>query len=179
MDRNDNASPIAWPLALAAAATLGTLATACMMPFVAVATLAAATMDRPRALAAVVGVWAVNQMLGFGLLGYPMTAYAAEWGVALGVAGIAALLVARSVLGGTDPTAAKLVVAFAAAFAAYEGFLFAFAAVAGGTGTFTASIVQRILANDAAWLVGMAALHVVLTRAAAKVFGAPAALRLA
>lgn len=179
MNRTEDSSPVAWPLALAAAATLGTLATACMMPFVAVATIAAATMDRPRALAAIVGVWAINQLLGFGLLGYPMTAYAASWGVALGVAGVASLLVARRVLGGTAPTAVRLGLAFGAAFAAYELLLFAFSLVAGGTGTFTPSIVLSILANDAAWLVGMAALHIVLTRAAPRLFGTPAALRLA
>lgn len=178
MENETNAGAVAWPIALAAAAVAGSLATACMMPFVAIATLAAATMPRRQALIAVFGAWTANQLLGFGLLGYPMTAYAASWGVALGAAGVAALLVARLITGGGHPTAARVAAAFAVAFASYEALLYAFALVAGGTGTFTASIVLRILANDAAWLVGLAALHAVLTRAAPRTFGPPATQRL-
>ena len=65
-----------------------------------------------------------------------------------------------------------------AAFAAYEVLLFAFALVAGGTDTFTPAIVLRILANDAAWLAGLAILYRLLTRAAPRLFGAAPALRL-
>ena len=75
-----------WPLTLAAAAILGSLALACMMPFVALATLAAATMGRAQAVVTVGGIWAVNQLLGFGMFGYPHDAYALGWGAALGAA---------------------------------------------------------------------------------------------
>ena len=178
MNRDTTAPTIAWPLALAAAAVLGSMATACMMPFVAVATIAAATMPRRNALIAVVGVWTINQLLGFGLLGYPVTGYAISWGLALGIASVAALVVAQRVLGAPSPTATRLIAAFGIAFGAYEGFLFAFSLVEGGTGTFTPAIVLSILANDAGWLVGLALLHALLSRAAPRVFGAPRALRL-
>lgn len=178
MNRDTTAPKIAWPAALAAAAVLGSIATACMMPFVAVATVAAASMPRREALTAVVGVWAVNQLLGFGLLGYPMTSYAITWGLALGAAALAALVVARRVLREAAPTALALTFAFGIAFGTYEGLLFAFSLLEGGTDTFTPPIVLSILANDAAWLLGLATLHALLTRAAPRVFGAPRALRL-
>jgi hypothetical protein len=179
MRQNRPETTFVWPVALALAAVLGTLATACMMPFVAVATIAAATMDRPRALVSVSGVWAINQLLGFGLLGYPLTTYAVTWGLALGAVSIAAMLVARRVMGGRRLTVAMLGGAFVVSFAAYEGLLLLFSLAAGGTGTFTPAIVLMILANDAVWLVGMAALHATLTRLAPGLFGSPAALRLA
>ena len=178
MDRETTRSTTAWPLTLAAAAVLGSMATACMMPFVAVATIAAASMPRREALTAVTGVWAINQLLGFGLLGYPLTTYAVTWGLALGAAAIAALVVARRFLRASSTTAARLGAAFVVAFAAYEGLLFAFATIEGGTGTFTSTIVLSILVNDAAWLVGLALLHMLLTRAAPRMFGRPQALRL-
>ncbi|NJR79978.1 hypothetical protein [Sphingomonas corticis] len=179
MNMEDRAAPVAWPLALAGAAVLGTLATACMMPFVAIATIAAATMPRGQAVAAVLGVWSANQLLGFGWLGYPVDAHAIGWGAALGGAAIAAQVVARRVACGGRRALPRLALAFAAAFVAYEGLLFALAIVAGGTGTFTPAIVGQILANDAGWLVGLAALHAILASAAPRVFGRATALRLA
>lgn len=177
MNQENAANTVAWPMVLAAAAVGGTLATACMMPFVAIATLAAATMTRRQAVTAVLGVWAANQLVGFGLLGYPMTLYAAAWGIALGAGGVVALAIARRVLPKSARSAARLVVAFVAAFAAYETFLFGFALVVGGTATFAPAIVLRILANDTAWFVALVALHAVLTRAAPRVFGTAPALR--
>ena len=176
MYQHERAAAVAWPLALAAAAIVGSLATACMMPFVAVATLTSVTMTRTQALTAVLGVWIVNQLLGFGLLGYPVSTYAVGWGVAIGLASVVALFVARR-LGGSSPSAGRLVITFAAAFAGYETVLYIFALAAGGSGTFTPAIVLRILANDAAWLVGLAALHILLTRAAPRIFGQLSVLR--
>ncbi len=178
MTHEDRSTPIAWPIALAGAAVLGTLATACMMPLVGIATRAAATMNRAQAVTAVLGVWAANQLLGFGLLGYPLDGYALMWGGALGTAGVAALFVARRIVGRGPVALGRLALAFVAAFAAYEVLLFAFALVAGGTDTFTPAIVLRILANDAAWLAGLAILYQLLTRAAPRLFGAAPALRL-
>lgn len=177
MTHEDRSAPIAWPLALAGAAVLGTLATACMMPFVGIATLAATTMNRRQAMTAVLGVWAANQLLGFGWLGFPLDAYALRWGAALGGASVAALVAARRVVGRRGFALGRLALAFVAAFATYEALLFAFALVAGGTDTFTPGIVLRIFVNDAAWLVSLALLHRVLTTAAPRVFGPAPGLR--
>jgi hypothetical protein len=177
MVRETAATTIAWPLMLAATAVLGTLAAACMMPFVAVATIAAATMPRSRALVTVVGTWGANQLLGFGLLGYPWTGYAALWGGALGGTAVAAMLVAGAVTGGRQPQAGRLILSFVVAFAVFEVLLFAFSLVAGGTGTFAPSIVALLFASDAVWLGGLTILFVALTRAAPRVFGPSPALR--
>lgn len=171
---------LAWPFALAAAAALGSLAAACMVPFVGLAVVAAATMGRGRAAATVSGVWIVNQLLGFGLMGYPWTADAAEWGLALGVGSLAAVGIAGAVLRGRRNLAVlPLLATFAAAFAGYEALLYGFALVAGGTETFAPAIVLQILVNDGSWFAGLTALHLALTRAAPGLFGRAPQLRLA
>lgn len=180
LDNELPAAGWAWPAALATATVAGSLAVACMMPFVALAVLAAATMPSRRANLTIGAIWAANQALGFTVLGYPATAYAAVWGAALGVASLLAGLVARTVLRDRhDLAAAPMLLAFGAAFAAYEGLLFAFALVVGGTGTFAPTIVLQILVNDGLWFAGLSALYVVLTRTAPRWFGSVPALRLA
>jgi hypothetical protein len=164
-------SGIAWSCALAAAALLGTLASACMMPFVAIAVATAASMTRSHAIVTIGGIWAIDQVLGFGLLGYPPTAYAFAWGAALLVASLGAMLLARRLLSGRRALGLRLCLTFLAAFAAYEGGLFVFALLVGGNQTFTAPIILSIFGNDAIWFAGLVALHVVLTRAAPRLFG--------
>lgn len=169
----------AWPLALALATILGTLTTACMTPFIALAVMAAATMPRGRAAATVGAVWLINQTLGFTVAHYPLTAYAFSWGAATGVASLAAMLTASLVVAPARASALRLVGAFAAGFIAYEGLLLAFAALEGGLSTFTPAIVGRIALNDGAWLVALAIVHLSLTAGLPRVFGPRLALRLA
>ncbi len=166
-----NASGYPWTIVLASATVAGTLATACMMPFVALATMTAATMPRSRAAATIGAAWALNQIIGFGLLGYPADVLTIGWGVALLAAGLVAMIVAARLLDSTGLVTYRLAPAFLAAFAAYEGGLFAFASFAGGTNTFTAPIILRILANDACWFAALLAAHAVLTRVAPRTFG--------
>lgn len=173
------AGPLGWQLAIAAATIAGTLATACMMPFVALAAVTAATMPRRQAAITIAGIWAVNQLLGFTLLGYPTDPTTIAWGGALGIATLGAMMIAAAVLGRGAATLARLAVAFASAFVAYEAGLYLFALVAGGTGTFTAGIVSRILLNDAGWCAALVAIHMVLTRVAPRAFGRPLAMRAA
>jgi len=165
------ASDVAWPLTLAAATILGTLATACMMPFVGLAVVAAATMRAPAMLVTIVGAWAANQLLGFGLLGYPLEGYALMWGAALGGASVAAGLLARAAFNG-GVTLPRALAVFAAAFVLDEALLYAFALAVGGTSTFTSAIILRLFANDALWCGVLAMLHVVLTRAAPRWYAA-------
>ena len=82
----------AWPVTLALATVGGSLVAACMMPFVAVTIVTAATMRRSLALTTILAIWATNQLLGFTVLGYPHTGYAFAWGGALGIASILAML---------------------------------------------------------------------------------------
>jgi hypothetical protein len=162
---------VAWPLTLAAATILGTLATACMMPFVGLAVVAAATMRTPAMLVTILGAWGVNQILGFGLLGYPLEGYALAWGVALGAASVAAGLLAQALFAGSV-TLPRAITVFTAAFVLDEALLCAFALAVGGTGTFTPAIVLRLFANDALWCGVLAGLHVVLTRVAPRWYAA-------
>lgn len=169
----------AWPLVLAAATIAGSLAAACMMPFVALAVLASATMAARRASLTIGAIWAANQTLGFTVLGYPPTANTVMWGAAIGVASLAAGKVAKMMLHDRkDFAAASVLRAFGAAFVVYEALLFAFAQFAGGTETFAPAIVLQILANEGLWLAGLAALYIALTRLAPRWFGSAPALRL-
>lgn len=172
-------SAVAWPAALGTATVLGTLAAACMMPFVGLAVVAGTTMSTRRAALTVATIWAFNQLAGFTLLGYPMTGYAFAWGAALGLASMTAMLIARRVTTGTSGAVAYLAGAFLMAFVAYETLLFGFALLAGGVETFAPAIVLQILINDGLWFVGLTALYIVLTRAAPRWFGPTPALRLA
>lgn len=173
--KNTEHNAALWTVTLAATAVLGTLVTACMMPFVAVATIAATTMDRRQATIAVLGAWAANQLLGFGLLGYPLTGYALVWGAALGGAGLATLPIVARI---DDGSLSRLIVAFVAAFALWEALLFVLALAVGGLETFTPSIVLKLFANELLWLAVLVGVHLVATRFAPRVFGNPRLVRL-
>jgi hypothetical protein len=130
-------------------------------------------------LVTVVAAWAVNQLIGFTLLGYPADAYAISWGVALGLASLAAMLVARMIVGPRTWSIARIAIAFLLAAAVYETLLYGYALVAGGTDTFTPAIVAQLMLNDGVWCAILVVCHVVLTGLAPKVFGAAPKLRLA
>lgn len=155
----------AWSGAIALAAVAGSLATACMMPFVAVAVMAAATLPWRQGAATVLIAWAANQALGFGLMGYPLTGYAVGWGVALGAASLGAWAVAGAVLrhGVWD---ARLVLAAGAGFAVDELLLYGYAHLAGGLGTFTPAIIGQLALNEGLWLAALLAVRALLHRAA-------------
>jgi hypothetical protein len=172
-------APYAWPLALAVSTVTGTLVTSCMMPFVAIAVMSAATLPLRSALLTVVAAWAANQLIGFTLLGYPADAYAIGWGVALGLASLAAMLVARAIVERQAWSIARIGAAFLVAFAVYEALLFGYASMAGGTETFAPGIVIQLLVNDSVWCAILAACYLVLTSLAPKIFGAAPSLRLA
>ncbi len=163
----------AWPLILSLAAFLGSWATACIFPFAGFAAVAALTTDLKRACAAVFGMWALNQTVGYGLLDYPTDASTAAWGLAIGLGAFAALFAAR--------TAARLpgavIAAPVAAFVAYEGLLYASALKLGGLETFSPEIVLQIARNDAMWFAGLMGARWLLTRAAPDLFGHRATLQ--
>jgi hypothetical protein len=168
---------LGWGAALGFATVAGTVVISCMMPFVALALILAATMPPRRGGETMLAIWMGNQLLGFALLGFPATAYTFAWGGALLAASLAAMAVVQLVVGGRELVAARLAVGFAAAFLTYEGLLFLFASLVGGLETFTLPIVARIALNDTLWFLFLLGLHVVLTRSAPGWFGAPARLR--
>lgn len=148
MTSHNSPQSFIWPLALAAAAVVGSLATACIMPFVGLAVMAAATTSRAQALVAVLGAWLVNQIIGFGLLGYPLDFGTMAWGVALGVGGLAALAASAAWVG-PKASPPRLATAFASGFVANQVLLFLFALLAGGTENFTVAIETQLLLSNA------------------------------
>lgn len=168
-----------WPATLALVTVVGTLASACMTPYIALSVVAAATMSRRHAAWTIGGVWLTAQTLGFTVLHYPPSANAFAWGAALGIAALAAMVAASRIVGRDRTSLSRLLAAFALSFALYEGLLLGFAYLAGGLDTFAPSVVWQIASNDGAWFAALMMLHIVLTSSAPRWFGADPAPRLA
>ena len=129
---------------------LASLAFACATPFAAFAALAGAMLPSSAALLVVMAAWIVNQAIGFGVLGYPMEMNTLLWGLAIGVAALAATAVSAQVprhlpAGGR---AATLTLAVIAAYAVYEIVLLAFAPALGGSGDHRAAWAVKCPLDD-------------------------------
>jgi hypothetical protein len=151
-----------WFVLLIAASVAFTLGFACAVPFAAFAAVAATTLNRRDGLWLAVGLWLTNQIVGFGLMGYPTDTMTLAWGAALGIVAVLTTTAAYMVNGrlvSASPMA-RIVAGFAAAFVVYEGALFLLSlSPLGGIEDFTLSIVAYILALNAVALVGLYALH--------------------
>jgi hypothetical protein len=143
--------PAAWSAVLAAATISGTVVIGCMMPFAAIATIAA--LPRRAGIGAVGACWLGNQVIGFGLLGYPWNALTFAAGLSLLAAGLLAYAMAGQI--GPRLGAGGAIAAFAAAFVTYEATLFAYAATFGDVTMFAPQIVALIALNDGLWFAGL------------------------
>lgn len=152
-----------WPAALVTSVLLGSTLIACAMPLVAIATLAAATMTRRSAIVTLLLCWAINQVLGFTLYGYPHTLFTVGWGVAIGLGGVLALIVSQMIL---RPSQARLwmVPILGLAFIAYELALFGFSKITGWACPFTIDVVAAVATNEALWFAGLWLVNVGLGR---------------
>jgi hypothetical protein len=151
-----------WILLLTAASVFVTLGMACATPFAALATLAALHMSRRDGLRLIGVAWLADQVIGYGLLGYPRTGSSIAWGVALGVAAVLALVAARALADALRAHAAPLAgaAAFAGAFAVYQAVLLAATAVLpSGAEVFSLPIVAWVLRVNLLSLVGLLILH--------------------
>jgi hypothetical protein len=151
---------------LAAACASASLVSACATPFAAFAVLAAAVLPLGSALVAIGVIWAVNQAIGFGILGYPHDLNAALWG---GVMLAAALLTTAAAAGVFRRFAGMSVyavypIALMAAYAVYEVALLALVPVLGGGDSFTVEIVGRLAFVNAIWLAAIIAAYELLLR---------------
>lgn len=147
-DLNKSLAIWALPAILAATTLTGSVVLACMMPFAAIATIAALAMPVRRGAAAVGLCWLGNQVLGFGLMGFPWDGPTLAAGLSLLAASFTAFAAARVVKGGP-------VLAFLAAFAAFELSLFAYALPFGDPALFAPRIVGLIALNEALWFAGL------------------------
>lgn len=145
--------PAAWSALLAAATLSGTLVIGCMMPFAAIATIAALALPRRIGMIAVAACWLGNQVIGFGALGYPWDGPTLAAGLALLGASVLAWRMAGAIV--RRRGAGTALAAFAGAFVAYEAALFAYALAFGDTALFAPRIVGLIAINDAAWFAGL------------------------
>jgi len=133
---------------------------ACTTPFATLATLGALTLDRREAFVLLAFVWAANQAVGFGLLHYPHDATTIAWGAVVGVAAFGGLAAAHMTAGLRLPTWAAVAVGLVASYTAYEEVLSAATwPLASGWDAFTASIVFRIFATNAAALALLLVIH--------------------
>lgn len=148
-DLHKSLAPAALPAILAATTLSGTVVLACMMPFAAIATIAALAMPARRGAAAVGLCWLGNQVLGFGLMGFPWDGPTFAAGLSLLAASLIAFAAARAAVRGGP------VLAFLAAFAAFEASLFAYALPFGDPSLFVPGIVAQIALNDALWFAGL------------------------
>lgn len=145
--------PAAWSAILAATTISGTVLIGCMMPFAAIATIAALALPRRIGIPAVAACWLGNQMIGFGMLGYPWDAPTFGAGLSLLGASLLAFVVAGR--NGWRQGAGAALVAFAGAFVAYEGALFVYSLAFGDVALFAPYIVGLIALNDGLWFAGL------------------------
>lgn len=144
-------APLALPAVLAATTLSGSVVFACMMPFAAIAAIAALAMPARRGVGAVALCWLGNQMLGFGLMGFPWDAPTFAAGLSLLTSSLVSLGAARAAAGrGGNP-----VLAFLAGFAAFEASLFAYALPFGDPALFAPEVVGLIALNDGLWFAGL------------------------
>ncbi|MBS0521284.1 MAG: hypothetical protein JSR90_21480 [Proteobacteria bacterium] len=155
-----------WIVLLTGASIGFSLVFACATPFAALATLAARTMTRRDAVLLVLAAWLANQAIGYGFLHYPQTFDSVAWGVAIGVAALAALAAALAVGGEplqTGPVFATAI-AFAAAFAVYELILLATTLLLPASdGAFSLPVILDLLKVNAIALAGLLALAYLAT----------------
>ncbi|WP_430396623.1 hypothetical protein [Ferrovibrio sp.] len=144
----------------AAIATLFSLALACAAPFAALAVVAAHRQAPREALLTLLLAWLANQAIGYGLLDYPVDATSIAWGIALGLAAVAALFAAQAVISRLKQRWLALAAGFAAAFAANQAVLYLLGlGLPGGEGAFTWAIIAEVLRAN---LLGFAVLLAVL-----------------
>jgi hypothetical protein len=142
------ATPTVWWVgALIAATLVGSYGMGCVLPFAALATVAAWGLSLRGGMALMLGLWATNQIVGFTLLSYPHTAYSYGWGLALGAAGIAGLLAARACAAKlmNKNIFVSLLASFTAALVANQAFgLLVALSPLGGLGGFSPDIIAEV-----------------------------------
>ncbi len=142
----------AW-IGLLGSASIGfSLVFACATPFAALVTLAALTMSKRDAFIVTGAVWLANQAVGYGILDYPQTFDSYAWGIAIGLAALFALAVARAIGERFERSGpfVSTALAFLSSFAIYELVLYAASfGFASGDTAFSWPIVGYVLQVNA------------------------------
>lgn len=156
-----SATPMLWVALIAALSVGGSYVYACAAPFAAIGALAARKMDLATGLTLVLLAWIANQIVGYGLLGYPQTANSFAWGGAIGLGAVAALFAARMIGNLGWGTVAATIASFAVAFIAYEATLYLASFGLGGSDAFSFEIVAQILGINAVAFAGILGLYAI------------------
>ena len=159
---SDRNTSTLWATLLTAARSVTTLAFGCATPFPSLAALAAVHMRRRDGIALMLLAWAVSQLVGFCLLGYPRDGSTLAWGVGLGTAAVGSALASYAALSALRyrAAAARLGLAYAASFTAFKATILAWALVLGGVHTTMApDLIAEQFVRGAAILIGLYALY--------------------
>jgi len=150
-----------WAAILTLAVILGSLALSCVAPLAALAVALTATLGLRASLGVMTLVWLVNQAIGFTLFHFPRTANSFWWGLAIGVAALLVVCVARAIMRGASRLNRwwRLCVTLVAAIVVYELALFEAALILGGRDMFTLPIVSQVALMNVAWLLAIIVLN--------------------
>lgn len=157
-----------WSAGLTGAVLGGCLLLGCLEPLVAVAVIAAGALPLGRAVLLTIAVWLAGQAVGFGLHDYPRDASTVAWGAGLGVAALAALLAAASVLARLPgrPAWLRAGAAFVAAFVANQLVILGVEQLVSGSCEIRPGVISLVGLVNAGWLAALLALDAVLARTA-------------
>jgi hypothetical protein len=150
-----------WAAVLTLAVILGSLVLSCVAPLGALAVALATTLGLRASLSVMTLVWLVNQAVGFTLFHFPRTPNSFGWGLAIGIAALLIVIVARAVMRWTARWNGllRICVALVVAIAVYQAALFAATFVLGGRDMFTVSIVRLVALSNCAWLLAIVGLN--------------------
>ncbi|PXW65081.1 hypothetical protein C7450_101844 [Chelatococcus asaccharovorans] len=150
----------AWIAFIAAVSVAFSMALACAIPFAAIATIAGTRMPVVGAIVLTGAAWLANQLVGYLILGYPITWDSLAWGAMIGISALAATGVVVAVKNGAPSTFAALTGGFVAAFATYEAVLYgATAFLPSGDAAFSFAVVIGIAWTNILALTGLLVLH--------------------
>ncbi|AOX03149.1 hypothetical protein BJP34_30220 [Moorena producens PAL-8-15-08-1] len=154
-----------WPftLLLVGVASNGVYAHA---PLAAFASMSGATLSRQRAVGVALLVWLVNQAIGFGLRGYPLTSTAFTWGALMGIGTLLAAVAASWWPGWCRDSFSRyltwMAIASLLGFALYQGLiLFAYPVLADGH-RMGWEIVGKLFVKHLIWSGGITIVHSLL-----------------
>ena len=174
MTTSNATTTLAWSAILATTAALGSYGLACVLPFAAIAALAAITLSTRQAVALIGAVWGVNQIVGFTMLGYGTGDHAVVWGLVIGGAALLSLAAAKRAAGrGPHLPSVQSIGVLACAIVAYQAVMFVGAYALDGFASSTPEIVGTVARNDALWFLGLGALRTLLGLGLPGWFGTP------
>jgi hypothetical protein len=160
------ASAWIWVGLVAAVSVALSMKLQCAVPFAALGAIAALHLRRGEGLALVGLAWAINQGLGYTVLGYPHDADSYAWGATMGLAAVAGFVtaeLARLAIRGQGYAVAA-VASLVAAFAGYQAILFAARIWLPATDfAFSAPIVAQIGLVNVVAFAALVAVHYGLT----------------